>query len=163
MKGLVRWGRSRRISGSNGSSRRSSSDITASAPGRVIAAGGEDLSTPAASTNDRNGAQGATSEVGRTQPYRRRSQSDPLRSFAFPRRSRSMARSTSPIVPCRASLLLESVRLFDGAAVRHGLGQSCGSICATPNRRSSLFRLKLVHIRSGHPCPIVTPSLLGQP
>jgi len=33
--------------------------------GRVIAASGEDISTPAATTNDRNGEQGATSEVGR--------------------------------------------------------------------------------------------------
>jgi hypothetical protein len=71
MKGLVRWGRLRRISG-DGSSRTSSSDITASASGRVIAAGGEDLSTPAISTNDRNGAQGATSEVGRTETLLRR-------------------------------------------------------------------------------------------
>jgi len=53
------------ISDSNGSSKRYVSDITASALGRVIAAGGEDLSTPSATTNVRNGAQGATSEVGR--------------------------------------------------------------------------------------------------
>jgi len=33
--------------------------------GRVIAASGEDISTPAATTKDRNGEQGATSEAGR--------------------------------------------------------------------------------------------------
>ena len=36
MKGLVRWGRLRRISGSNGSSRRASSDITASGRGGLL-------------------------------------------------------------------------------------------------------------------------------
>jgi hypothetical protein len=34
--------------------------------GQVSAGGGEDISTPAATTNDRNGEQRATSEVGRS-------------------------------------------------------------------------------------------------
>ena len=65
MKSLVRLGRLRRMAARTGPAEDLGQVFSVRA-GRVIAAGGEALSTSAATTNDRNGAQGATSEVGRS-------------------------------------------------------------------------------------------------
>jgi len=66
MNGLARWGRLRRAVRTG--SAEDLGQILRRPRRERLAAGGEHLSTPAATTNDRNGEQGATSEVGRLPP-----------------------------------------------------------------------------------------------